>query len=329
MKKVLSIVLIITLIFSAMTFPALAEVDATSTATAKTGDTPSAPATATSAPTAAAPVNTPVISVPAGETYTVASGDVFWKIAQKFNLTVDQLAKLNPQIKNINMIYVGDKLVVKAATTTTAPVPVNATLTSKLYHGFGEEANYRIRGENGNLNITTASVIFDENGKIVDLTWDVMEITKALFPGWHDATTQDQAAIDSFVSSVETWETKREEGYDYDMTHLKSKGAADNATKKEWFEQLDFYEDFFKGMTVSEVEAWAAKYTDPVARKPYKMAYPNLLTDADKAVTSTFTAEEAAMLIDVTTSATMSLEDGHSHFLSTLREAYEAREEIK
>lgn len=331
MKKVLSIVLLVTLIFSAMTFPALADVDTTSSASVTSGATASAPATTTAPTTASAPVNAP--SVPAGETYTVVSGDVFWKIAQKFNLTVDQLAKLNPQIKNINMIHAGDKIVVKVSTTPVATTPVATTpspvaATKKLYHGFGEAANYRVRGESGTLNIATASVLFDENGKIVDLTWDVMEISKTLFPGWHDAT-QEQAAIDAFVSSVDTWQTKRERGYGYDMTHLKSKGAADNATKKEWFEQLDFYEDFFKGMTVAEVEAWAAKYTDPVAHKPYKMAYPELLTDADKAVTSTFTAEEAAMLVDVTTSATMALEDGHSHLLSALREAYEAREEVK
>jgi len=333
MKKVLSIVLLVTLIFSVISFPALAD-DATSSATVTSGATASAPAPTTPAPTVSAPVNTPVNApnAPAGETYTVVSGDAFWKIAQKFNLTVDQLAKLNPQIKNINMIYVGDKIIVNATNTTaTAPAPttpVPVVTSMKLYHGFGEAANYRVRGESGTLNIATASVLFDENGKIVDLTWDVMEISQTLFPGWHDAT-QEQAAIDAFVSSVETWQTKRERGLDYDMTHLKSKGAADNASKKEWFEQLDFYEDFFKGMTVAEVEAWEAKYTDPVAHKPYKMAYPELLTDADKAVTTTFTAEEAAMLVDVTTSATMALEDGHSHLISALREAYEAREEVK
>ncbi|MDF2678324.1 MAG: LysM protein [Bacillota bacterium] len=338
MKKVLSIVLLVTLIFSVISFPALAD-DATSSATVTSGATASAPAPTTPAPTASAPVNTPVNapSAPAGETYTVVSGDAFWKIAQKFNLTVDQLAKLNPQIKNINIIHVGDKIIVNATATTssapTTPAPVPTTTapvatSMKLYHGFGEAANYRVRGESGTLNIATASVLFDENGKIVDLTWDVMEISKTLFPAWHEAT-QEQAAIDAFVSSVETWQTKRERGLDYDMTHLKAKGAADNASKKEWFEQLDFYEDYFKGMTVAEVEAWEAKYTDPVAHKPYKMAYPELLTDADKAVTATLTAEETAMLVDVTTSATMALEDGHSHLISALREAYEAREEVK
>jgi hypothetical protein len=81
-------------------------------------------------------------------------------------------------------------------------------------------------------------------------------------------------------------------------------------------------------MTVAEVVAWNEKYTDANGR-PYKMAYTEKLTDADKAVTATFTDEEAAMLVDVTTSATMALEDPHSHFITALVEAYEAREEIK
>jgi LysM repeat protein len=328
MKKTLSIVLLVSLLISAMTFPAAADVDATSWATPATQETPTATPTA---PTAPASANTVVTTnVPAGDVYTVVSGDAFWKIAAKFNMTIEELAKLNPQVKNISLIYVGDKLFVKAGATVPAlaPAPV-AAAERKLYHGFGESANYRIRGEfKDNLNITTASVIFDQDGRIVDLTWDVMEITYSLFPGWLDPAA-DQATKDAFVESIDdVWETKREEGYAYDMTHLISKGAADNLTKKEWFEQLDYFESFFKGMTVAEVVAWNDKYTDANGR-PYKMAYTEKLTDADKAVTATFTAEETAMLVDVTTSATMALEDPHSHFITALVEAYEAREEIK
>lgn len=326
MKKVLSIVLLITLILTAMTYPVAAEVDATTSATA------TAPATTTPAPapTPAAPVPAPVsttVATPSktpGEVYTVVSGDAFWKIAQKFNLTIDQLAKLNPQIKNISLIHVGDKIFVTAETTALATPAVAA---KKLYHGFGEAANYRIKASGDSLNIATASVIFDENDKIVDLTWDVMEISKKLFPGWLDAT-QEQAAIDTFVDSIGTWETKRERGFDYDMTHLKSKGAADNLSQKEWFVQLDYYEEMFKGMTVAEVSAWMEKYTD-VNGRPYKMAYPDKLTEEDKAATAALTADEIAMLVDVTTSATMAIEDVHSHLYSALLEAFEAREEIK
>lgn len=314
MKKIFSLVLILSLIFT-MTVPSIAATDATSSAT----QSPTTQAPATQAP-AKTSVKTTAVSAPSGDTYVVVQGDAMWKIAKKFNMTLDQLKALNPQIKNISMIRVGERINVNASSSISA---------KKLYHGFGLSANYRVRGaQKDNLNFTTASVIFDQDGKIVDLTWDVMEVTYALFPGWVDPNA-DQVTKDAFVSSIDdVWKTKREEGYDYDMTHLKSKGAADNLTKKEWFEQLDYFELFFKGKTVSEVEAWFKKYTDANGR-PYKMAYPDKLTDADKAITITFTPEEKAMLVDVTSSATMSLEDPHSHFITALKEAYAAREEVK
>ncbi|WP_242854323.1 LysM peptidoglycan-binding domain-containing protein [Oxobacter pfennigii] len=327
-------------------------VDTVSSASQEETPAPAAPAPAPAAPAPAAPA-TPAPAAPAapkasvaapvggraqaiaGQAYVVVSGDVFWRIAKQHGLTIDALAKLNPQITDINRIYPGDKLTVKAdsaavATTpaATAPAATTPAAAKKLYHGFGEIANYRVRnGNNDNLNITTASVIFDENGKIIDLTWDVMEIMPSLFPGWLD-TTLDQAAKNAFVAGIDgVWETKREEGYDYDMTHLKANGVADNLTKKEWFEQLDYFEAFFRGKTAAEVKTWFDKYTDANGR-PYKFAYPEKLTDADKAATASFTAEEKAMLVDVTTSATMSLQDPHSHFISALLEAWEAREEI-
>jgi LysM repeat protein len=297
------------------------------TSASTTGQSTPAPA-APAAPAKVAPAAKTTI-VSDGSQYVVVMDDMMWKIAAKFNLTLDQLVALNPQIKNPNLIFPGDILNVKAAAAPTVTPVATTAAVKKLYHGFGEAANYRVRGyQKDNLNITTASAIFDQDGKIVDLTFDVMEITYALFPGWLGETA-DQAAKDAIVASIDDkWETKREEGYEYDMTHLKAKGAADNASKKEWFEQLNYFESFFKGMTVAEVETWFKKYTDANGR-PYKMAYPTKLTDADKAATANFSAEEKAMLVDVTTSATMSLQDGHSHFITALKEAYEARKEIK
>ena len=45
----------------------------------------------------------------AEKTYTVASGDMLWKIAKQFNVTVDALVKLN-QLSNPNLIVEGQVL---------------------------------------------------------------------------------------------------------------------------------------------------------------------------------------------------------------------------
>lgn len=45
--------------------------------------------------------------------YTVKKGDTLSRIAMRFNTTVDELMKLNPQIKDPNLIYVGQRIRVK------------------------------------------------------------------------------------------------------------------------------------------------------------------------------------------------------------------------
>ena len=45
-------------------------------------------------------------------TYTVKQGDVLWKIAQKYNTTIDKIVKDN-NIKNPDLILVGQKLIIK------------------------------------------------------------------------------------------------------------------------------------------------------------------------------------------------------------------------
>lgn len=46
-----------------------------------------------------------------GQTYVIQRGDTLRKIAIRFDATVDILLKLNPQIKNPNLIYTGQRLV--------------------------------------------------------------------------------------------------------------------------------------------------------------------------------------------------------------------------
>lgn len=42
--------------------------------------------------------------------HTVVRGDTFWGIAQKYGVAVERLTALNPDIRNPNLIYVGEKV---------------------------------------------------------------------------------------------------------------------------------------------------------------------------------------------------------------------------
>jgi peptidoglycan DL-endopeptidase LytF len=53
-----------------------------------------------------------------GQVYTVVRGDTLRKIAARFDTTLDEILKINPQIKNANLIHVGDKINIPATQTT-------------------------------------------------------------------------------------------------------------------------------------------------------------------------------------------------------------------
>lgn len=57
--------------------------------------------------------------------YTVQKGDTLWKLAKANGVSLNQIIQWNPQIKNPNRIYVGDKIVVghKAAQPDPTPTP--------------------------------------------------------------------------------------------------------------------------------------------------------------------------------------------------------------
>ena len=45
-------------------------------------------------------------------TYTVKKGDTLWGIAGRFGVELQELIRANPQIRNPNLIYVGDRVVI-------------------------------------------------------------------------------------------------------------------------------------------------------------------------------------------------------------------------
>jgi len=57
---------------------------------------------------------TPPPPPPSGQTYYVKKGDILRKIAEKFNTTVDTILKVNTQISNPNLIYVGQAITIPA-----------------------------------------------------------------------------------------------------------------------------------------------------------------------------------------------------------------------
>ena len=53
-----------------------------------------------------------LLSVSAATTHTVVSGDTLWKLAVKYEVGVSELKSANPQIKNFDLIYPGDKITI-------------------------------------------------------------------------------------------------------------------------------------------------------------------------------------------------------------------------
>lgn len=51
----------------------------------------------------------------APSSYTVIAGDSMWKIAVKYEIGISELIRANPQIKNANLIYVGQKITIPQA----------------------------------------------------------------------------------------------------------------------------------------------------------------------------------------------------------------------
>jgi hypothetical protein len=181
------------------------------------------------------------------------------------------------------------------------------------------------------FNQVFASTMVDKDGKIVALHVDQMEVATPNyygagmphFSGWPgqggynydenhdekvDGKTEDTE--ENFFSEIEGWKTKRERGSDYKMG------------MSTWEQQMDAYEELFIGKTVDEIEEWFEKYTSDLNGRPLKDGSDK---PEDKAKYDALSAEDKAMLADVTSGATMSLNDGHGDLIAAIRASYENR----
>ena len=215
-----------------------------------------------------------------------------------------------------------------------APAEIAA---AEAYQGFGLSSTVRMGPGSDDtdtpvysINQVFANVIFDGDGKILNIYMDQLEYatpnydgaSMPHFTGWpgqsynndsdHDAVVDGTltATEDSFLAEVSGWVTKRDRGDDYVM------GTGT------WSQQMDTFQQLFVGMTVDEVEEWFAKYCSDANGRPLQETSEG---EGDAEKYAALTDEEKAMLADVTSSATMSLNDSHGNLLAAIRDAYEKR----
>lgn len=215
------------------------------------------------------------------------------------------------------------------------PVDVSA---AEVFQGFGLISTGRLGPGKDNtetpvysINDVLAHTLFDQDGKILSITVDILEVATpnydgdgmphfSGFPGQggynndenHDEVVDGKTADteDNYKAEVEGWVTKRERGEKYRM----NTGT--------WTDQMNKFEQLFVGMTVDEVEQWFEKYCSDLNGRPLKDGSDK---PEDKAKYDALTAEEKAMLADVTSAATMSLNDAHGDIVGAIKESFENR----
>ena len=220
--------------------------------------------------------------------------------------------------------------------TTSSNVP---TVSGAVYHGFGVTSVGRLgpgRDETGTMvysfNVAMASALFDADGKILNVTADVLEVstpnysgaTMPHFSGWpgtegfnvFDHATRQISGLsnntdESFLLELAEWQTKRERGATYFMNPA-----------NDWYQQMDFYENWMIGKTVQELTEWRKSFMSPETGRPINPASTN---EKDIALLAEMTDAEKAMLVDVVAGATMSLSDPHGLIIEAIVEAFENR----
>lgn len=181
------------------------------------------------------------------------------------------------------------------------------------------------------FNVVIAAIHFDEDGRIVNAYIDQLEVATpnydgegmphfSGFPGQggynndeaHDGTIagKTEDTDENYQAEVASWLTKRGRGDSYRM------GSGT------WYAQMDKFQELFVGKTVEEIEAWFAAYTSDRNGRPLKAGSENEL---DAAKYTALTDEEKEMLADVTSVATISLNDAHGNILKAIRNAYNNR----
>jgi len=212
-----------------------------------------------------------------------------------------------------------------------APAPAEET-AMKIYQGSGQTATFRVgpgkdenEGQIYTLNYTMADALFDAEGRIINVSFDGLEIfspndkehTEAGapvfsgFPGQAGYLTAAASTEDIAKAELANWKTKRERG--------------DEAYGSNWSVQFGIYQEFMKGKTVAEIKEWYAKNTSDINGRPLQ---PNAEKPEDQEKYAKLTEDEKKALTDAVSGATISLNDSHGDYIGALEKAYENRVEV-
>lgn len=224
----------------------------------------------------------------------------------------------------------------------TAFVTGCASTDVKLYQGLGKNSMFRVgpgkdsKGEQVySINYTTAAVIFDETGKIVEIAVDALELSTPNydgesmphFSGWPgtsginvtnhnsgEVTGISDNSLENIKNEVDNWKSKRERGDSYGMSE-----------KNDWHKQMANFNKFFIGKTVEEIESIFKRTFSDVNGRPLK---ENSRNEKDKAKYETLSQEDKKMLTDLTAGATMSIKDPHGDIIDAIKDAYKNKNEF-
>lgn len=223
-----------------------------------------------------------------------------------------------------------------ASQTAKAPA-AQAQKEVKIYQGLGQTATFRVgpgKDEQGGqvytLNYTMADAIFDQDGKVVHVSFDGLEVFSpndkehvaggapifSGFPGQAGYLTAAAATEDSAKKELANWQSKINRGD-------KAYGLESNLGG--WSVQMGKYADFMKGKTVAEIKDWFAKNTSEVNGRPLKADVKDP-KDIEKYGKLSDTEKKA--LADVTSGATISLKDAHGDFVGALENAFKNKVEV-
>ena len=203
---------------------------------------------------------------------------------------------------------------------------------SALTHGLGVVVTPRLGpGKDDqevpvySFNVVIAYVAADADNRIVDMEADILEIITPnhdgaednYLAGWPGSSYNEdkdadgkvdgtlEQTEDNFTRNLPAWKTKRQLGSAYKL----NSGT--------WEQEMDIFENFFKGKNAEELQAFVAKHGSD---RNGRIIFAGSTNEQDLAKWNGLSADEQAE-VDALTGATMSLTDAHGDLLGAVVKA--------